>query len=54
MFDNQDAFRHLYATLGTESKMLNEKYPGFMERLSEQMEMDLSILVEVDRTDGQY
>ncbi|WP_051221133.1 Abi family protein [Eremococcus coleocola] len=54
MFDNTDAFRHLYATLGSESKMLNEKYSGFMKKLSIQMNMDLSILVEVDRLDERY
>ena len=54
MLDNEDAFRQLYAILGSESKMLNEKYYGFMDRLSIQMNMDLSILVEVDRLDGKY
>ena len=54
LFKNQEAFKHLYSVLSNESKSLNKKYPGFMETLSDQMKMDLSILIEVDHQDGKY
>lgn len=49
ILSNQEAFTQLYSVLSLESKILNNKYPGFMERLSTQMKIDLSILVNLDK-----
>lgn len=49
MLENKEAFYRLYSSLSKESKSINKKYPGFMSDLSNAMNMDLDILINIEK-----
>lgn len=49
MLENKEAFYRLYSSLSKESKSINKKYPGFMSDLSNAMNIELDILINIEK-----